>query len=61
MQQGASYIKNAEGFLKKLKVVGEIPKETIFVTIDVSGFIRVFQTKKAWKSFGKSTINSRTT
>ena len=37
MQEGWSYIKDTEGFLKKIQNMGKIPQDSILVTADVVG------------------------
>ena len=37
MQKGISYIRDSKHFLEKIKTIGSVPENAIFVTADVVG------------------------
>ena len=42
MQSSQSYIKNLGDFIKKIRIIGTIPKDSILITADVVGLYLVF-------------------
>ena len=60
MKQDKPYIKDTGNFLEKLKAVEEISEEAILVTEDMVGFCPRIPHDGGFKSFKRSTKNSRT-
>ena len=60
MKQDKPYIKDTGNFLEKLKAVEEIPAGAILVTADMVGFCPRIPHDGGFKSFKRSTKNSRT-
>ena len=60
MKQDKPYIKDTGNFLEKLKAVEEIPEGAILVTADMVRFCSRIPHDEGFKSFKRSTKNSRT-
>ena len=60
MKQDKPYIKDTGNFLEELKAVEEIPAGAILVTADMVGFCPRIPHDGGFKSFKRSTKNSRT-
>ena len=60
MQEGWSYIKDTEGFLKKIQNMGKIPQDSILVTADVVGLYPNMPTKLAFRLLKIQLVLGRT-